>query len=236
MVLEVSRERYPEENSRAYSYWALRRNIMLLRLTPGVPLNEAELGEQLGMSRTPIREALILLRNEGLVDILPQRGSKVSRISLSHVKEGYFMRRILESAIVKELAGTLSPEQMRRIRENIDAQGEELKRSKGAVSDRFFEMDNELHRLFYQFSHRERIWISVHSLCSHYDRVRYLDTLANEIDQSQILEQHENLYYYLMMGIPAGVDMEGFYTEHLGRWLEGFRHIYTAYSGYFTDD
>lgn len=236
MVLEVSRERYPEENSRAYSYWALRRNIMLLRLTPGVPLNEAELGEQLGMSRTPIREALILLRNEGLVDILPQRGSKVSRISLSHVKEGYFMRRILESAIVKELAGTLSPEQMRQIRENIDAQGEELKRSKGAVSDRFFEMDNELHRLFYQFSHRERIWTSVHSLCSHYDRVRYLDTLANEIDQSQILEQHENLYYYLMMGIPAGVDMEGFYTEHLGRWLEGFRHMYTAYSGYFTDD
>ena len=64
MTLEVLRERNPDENSRAYSYWALRRNIMLLRLEPGSVLNEAELSEQLGMSRTPIREALILLRNE----------------------------------------------------------------------------------------------------------------------------------------------------------------------------
>ena len=74
MTLEVLRQRHPDENSRAYSYWALRRNIMILRLEPGAILNEAELGEQLGMSRTPIREALILLGNEGLVDILPQRG------------------------------------------------------------------------------------------------------------------------------------------------------------------
>lgn len=235
MVLEVLRERYPEENSRAYSYWALRRNIMLLRLEPGVVLNEAELGEQLGMSRTPIREALILLRNEGLVDILPQRGSKVSKISLSHVKEGYFMRRILEKAIVKELAGTLSSGQMKEIRGIIDSQAEELKKSLGAVSDRFFEMDNELHCLLYQISHRERIWSSVHALCSHYDRVRYLDTLTNKVNQRQILEQHETLYYYLMMGIPAGVDLEAFYTEHLGHWLEGFRHIYTTYGDYFAD-
>ncbi len=235
MTLEVLRERNPDENSRAYSYWALRRNIMLLRLEPGSVLNEAELSEQLGMSRTPIREALILLRNEGLVDILPQRGSKVSRISLSHVREGYFMRRILESAIVRELAGTLSPAQLKQIRDNMDLQTKELHQVSKSISDLFFELDNELHYLFYKFSHKERIWDSVHGLCSHYDRVRYLDTLANETEQALILEQHENLYYYLMMGIPGDVNIETFYTDHLGRWLKGFRRIYTTYSKYFCD-
>lgn len=235
MTLEVLRQRHPDENSRAYSYWALRRNIMILRLEPGAILNEAELGEQLGMSRTPIREALILLGNEGLVDILPQRGSKVSRISLSHVKEGYFMRRVLEEAIIKELAGTLSPEQMEKIKENIDLQEEALSGSPGKINDVFFELDDEMHRLLYEFSHRARIWDSVHGLCSHYDRIRYLDTRINVENQMMILEQHRELYYYLMMGIPGNVDLELFYTDYLGRWLDDFRNTYTAYQEYFCD-
>lgn len=235
MSLEVLRQRYPDENSRAYSYQILRRNIMILRLEPGAVLNEAELGEQLGMSRTPIREALILLANEGLVDILPQRGSKVSRISLSYVKEGYFMRRVLEEAIIEELAGTLSPEQMGKIKENIDQQEEELSRSPGKINDVFFELDDEMHRFLYEFSHRGRIWDSVHGLCSHYDRIRYLDTRINAENQMMIFEQHRELYYYLMMGIPGNVDLELFYTDHLGRWLDDFRNTYTIYREYFCD-
>lgn len=236
MSFEVMRERYPDENSRAYSYQMIRSNIMFLRLKPGAGLNEGELGEALGMSRTPIREALILLRNEGLVDILPQRGSKVSLISLSYVKEGYFMRRVAESAIVEELAGRLSPEQIRLMKENIDRQEAELAgEAVQRVNDRFFELDDEMHRLFYQFSHKERIWTNIHGLCSHYDRIRYLDTLANKVDQRMLLEQHRMLYYYLMMGIPGDTDILKFHRDHLGHWLNGFPNTYTACREYFTD-
>ena len=95
MSLTIVNKRCPEETNSDYAYRLIRRNIMNLYLKPGAVLNEAELSDQLGMSRTPIREALILLKNEGLVDIMPQRGSRVSHISLSLVREGYFMRRIL---------------------------------------------------------------------------------------------------------------------------------------------
>ena len=87
MSLTIVNKRCPEETNSDYAYRLIRRNIMNLYLKPGAVLNEAELSDQLGMSRTPIREALILLKNEGLVDIMPQRGSRVSHISLSLVRE-----------------------------------------------------------------------------------------------------------------------------------------------------
>lgn len=112
MAFKVMEIRNTEENNRDYAYRILRKSIMMLNLEPGEALSEGELSEVLGMSRTPVHEALILLKNEGLVDILPQRGSKVSCISLNQVKEGYFMRQILEAAIITDIAGTLAPDQM----------------------------------------------------------------------------------------------------------------------------
>ena len=77
--------RRPEENNRAYAYRMLRKNIMTLQLQPGCQLSEADLCEQLTMSRTPVHEALMMLKGEWLVDVLPQRGSIVSKISIPYL-------------------------------------------------------------------------------------------------------------------------------------------------------
>ena len=63
------------------------QNIMTLQLQPGCQLSEAELCEQLAMSRTPVHEALMMLKSEWLVDVLPQRGSIVSKISVPYLNE-----------------------------------------------------------------------------------------------------------------------------------------------------
>lgn len=235
MPFEIASKRYPEESSRDYAYRLLRRNIITLCLEPGAILSEAELSEQLGMSRTPIHEALILLKNEGLVDILPQRGSKVSHISLNFVKEGYFMRQILESAIIQEIAGTLDPEQMKLLRANLDKQIALVDQGGADLIENFFELDDRLHRMLFEFSHRERIWSATHSLNSHYDRVRYLDTLVNTVDLSTLLKQHNTLYYYLLMGIPGDVDISKFCTRHQGRFLPDFQKTIEAHPEYFVD-
>ena len=80
--------RQPDENNRAYAYRILRKNIMNIQLQPGCQLSEAELSEHLVMSRTPIHEALMMLKGEWLVDVLPQRGSIVSKISIQYINEG----------------------------------------------------------------------------------------------------------------------------------------------------
>ena len=209
MSLTIVNKRCPEETNSDYAYRLIRRNIMNLYLKPGAVLNEAELSDQLGMSRTPIREALILLKNEGLVDIMPQRGSRVSHISLSLVREGYFMRRILETAIIREIAGALSSEQTAALKANLE--------------------------LLYEFSNRNHIWSALHGVNSHYDRVRYLDTVVNDVDQSAILENHSTLYCYLLMGIPGDVDIAKFCNDHLGRFLLDFQNTITSYPDYFVD-
>lgn len=237
MAFEVWGKRDADESSRDYAYRLLRKNIMTLYLKPGEVLSEGELSEQMGMSRTPVHEALILLKNEGLVDILPQRGSKVSHISLNFMKEGYFMRQILESAIIQDVAGTLSPEQMALLKENLDQQKAILD-AEGEESEsiaRFFDLDDQMHRMLYDFSRRHRIWTSMHNLNSHYDRVRYLDTLVNTVDLGGILEQHTSLYYYLLLGIPGDVDIQNYCKRHLGRFLTDFPRTMAAHPEYFVD-
>mgnify|MGYP000929655700 CR=1 FL=1 len=101
--------RNPDETGRAYALRVLKENITDTTLIPGTLLSENELAKELGLSRVPVREALIELSKSDIVEILPQRGSRVSLIDLKLVDEAGFFRRTLECAVVprKELhAGT----------------------------------------------------------------------------------------------------------------------------------
>ena len=99
MKLRIS-ERRKKENNREYAYRVLRDNIMTMQLLPGETLNEAELAEIFHVSRTPVHEAVIMLKEEMLVEVYPQSGSKVSYININTLKEGYFMRSVLEPEIL----------------------------------------------------------------------------------------------------------------------------------------
>src|SRR5919112_241624 len=85
-------------------YGQIRQDIILLRLRPGTRLSENELALRFGTSRAPVREALIRLAEEGLIEVQPQRGSFVSRISLASMQRARFVREALEIAIVRRAA------------------------------------------------------------------------------------------------------------------------------------
>ncbi len=233
--LNLLGERMGSERGRDYAYRILRYNIVTMQLPPGSVLNEPELIEQLEMSRTPIREALILLKDEGLVDVMPQRGSKVTLVSLHAVREGFFMRRVLESVLIRDLSGRLSNDQIGRLKENLSAQEAALDAGAENSLVDFFILDDRFHKLLYEFSGWDRLWESAHKVCSHFDRVRYLDTVVNRVELRLILEQHRQLYYYLSMGVPASADLDRFCTEHLGRWLEHAEHMISSCPEYFAD-
>src|SRR5687768_16350815 len=100
----------------------LRERIMSLDLTPGTVLSRTELAEDYGLSQTPIRDALIRLGEEGLVDIFPQHATVVSRIDVASALQAHFLRRAIESEIVRVLAGHASAELLARLRAQIDVQ------------------------------------------------------------------------------------------------------------------
>src|SRR5579864_9165948 len=128
--------------TRVEVYDTLRASIISLRRTPGQRLSEAELARELGVSRTPVREAIIQLRTDGLVEVTPQAGSFVSKISLRNVREAQFAREALECAAVREAAKRIDEAAVERIRQNIA-----LQRESQAAGDleRFYLFDEAFH-------------------------------------------------------------------------------------------
>ena len=85
-------EKAPNETVREYAYRVLYENIMSLKLPPGTAMSEQELSGILNVSRTPVREAFIRLSQKGLLEILPQRGTFVSKIHTEQLAEFRFFR------------------------------------------------------------------------------------------------------------------------------------------------
>ena len=120
----------------------IRQDIIVLRLMPGIRMSENELARRFGTSRTPVREALFRLVDEGLIEVLPQRGTFVSRISMRAVKKARFVREAMEVAIIRHAAECgLSPARLRTLDEVIAEQ-----EAAADEPERFTRADDAFHR------------------------------------------------------------------------------------------
>lgn len=80
-------QRKETENNREYAFRFLRFNILSLRILPGAPIKENEIAAILDISRTPVREAILMLKDQFLVDVLPQSGSAITLVDLGMMKK-----------------------------------------------------------------------------------------------------------------------------------------------------
>lgn len=221
-----------KENNREYAYRLLRHNIMTLQLLPGATLNEGELTELLNVSRTPIHEAIIMLKEESLVDVYPQSGSRVSLIHIDILKEGYFLRSVIEPEIIQQIAGNVPGKQMEGLEENLKQQKAVLQ-SEDKI-DAFFKLDDRFHHLIYSAAGKDKTWYAVKKVSSHYDRVRYLDAIMNQTDLESILKEHKEIAHILLLGMTGDFDLKYFYNRHLGTYRRHFQGILEKYPGYFN--
>ncbi|MDR3593154.1 MAG: GntR family transcriptional regulator [Negativicutes bacterium] len=111
----------PEMSFKEKAYLCIKEDIISCKLLPGSVLSEKELVVQLGISRTPIREALNRLEQEGLVKIVPQRGVFVSNVTLKMTLELYQVREVLEPFIVRLATPLVSEEKMGEFRSGFAA-------------------------------------------------------------------------------------------------------------------
>ena len=99
----------------ALIYEELYKSIAHVELKPGEVLNEKALTERFSVSRTPLREALLRLQGDGLVEMVPQAGTFVSRISVAAIREAIIIRRALEELAVERLAEVANERDVARI-------------------------------------------------------------------------------------------------------------------------
>ncbi|MEO3825758.1 GntR family transcriptional regulator [Actinomadura sp. B10D3] len=124
------------------AYAVIRAGIVSGEFARGDRLREAELAERVGVSRTPIREALRRLDSEGLVDFVPNRGARVTAWTERELDELYEARALLESYAAKLAASRIKREQLARLRE-LAAEMKAL--AAGPAADRLTELNGEFH-------------------------------------------------------------------------------------------
>jgi GntR family transcriptional regulator, rspAB operon transcriptional repressor len=176
-------------STRSQVYALLRRAIVTLDLLPGQALSENELATRHGVSRTPVREALIRLADEGLVEVAPQLGTFVSRISVRDVVEIQFIRETLERASLPYAIKNITAADETYLRGLLDDQAEAGRR--GDLR-RWFATDEDLHRTLLEIGGHPRVWPIVSSAKAHLDRVRML-SLPDPAILNELRTQHQEI-------------------------------------------
>lgn len=172
-----------------FTYKTLKNNIISWNLKPGTMMSEKEVSVALNVSRTPVREAFIKMSKEGLVDILPQRGTVVSKIDLKRVEEERFIRESLELVVFNIAVMDFPKEVCSVLYKNIEEQAKCLEEEQ---HERFFQLDEEFHKTIFFTCGKELCWEVIQSVSGHYKRMRVM-TLWNKKASGEILEQHKTL-------------------------------------------
>lgn len=142
----------------------LRRAILDGELAPGARLGEVELAAQLGMSRTPVREALRSLSAQGLVEILPNRGARVVRWSATDLQEIYELRAMLESHAARRAATRISTDSVTLMDSLCDDMDSCAHRGSSVELARLTELNSQFHRIILQAADSPRLESMLDSL------------------------------------------------------------------------
>jgi DNA-binding GntR family transcriptional regulator len=114
------------ENLSARVYQQIKKLILCNEIMPGQKLYHQQLSERLGVSRTPIREALTRLVQEGYVSFLPNRGFTCKEIGMQEAEELYELREALEAFAVEKAIATLTDKALHQLREKMNAYGKDV--------------------------------------------------------------------------------------------------------------
>ncbi len=179
----------PGENNKDYAYRVIKDSIMSLELEPGQAISEVELAEALSLSRTPVREVLAKLREEHLIEVIPQVGTYISKINLQLIKEASFMRYILEKEVLKLACESFPDIALYDLKKNVALQKGLLGQS-GKEAD-FHLLDKELHSIIFKANKKEHIWEAITRISTHYNRMRLLSEIEHNF--SEAIKQHETI-------------------------------------------
>lgn len=220
------------ETSREYASRVIREKIVSQELTPGSKISEAELAAQLGLSRTPVREAMIELNRIRIINVLPQKGIYVSLIDYALVEEAQFVRYTLECGVIESLCQIgLTPQQEGALVENLRLQEFYVQ---NPVRNRLFELDDEFHHMLFKYANREMAYELMRSISIHFDRVRNMSTNVEQDRDLSLVNEHWNVLEAI---IKKDADAAHSYlVEHLGRYKYDAHYIKSHYCGFVKED
>jgi DNA-binding GntR family transcriptional regulator len=210
-------------------YRALRDAIIATTLAPGQRISENELAERLAVSRTPVREALIRLRDERFVQIVPQLGTYVTRISATAVADAQFIRESLECAAVRLAATRAEATDIAALRGLVRRQAEV---SEHGDYERFAVLDDEFHAALCELAGHSVAWEVAERVKGHLNRVRRL-SLPQPHYLEEMVSEHGQVLEALAQADPDAA--EASLRHHLRMVLSALPAIREQHPDYFED-
>lgn len=219
-------ERLPRESGRDYALRNIKENIINLELVPGSQISENELAAEMGLSRTPVREALIELSKVEIVEIHPQRKSTVPLINSELVEESRFMRNLLECAVVELVCEMAGPMDIERLNANIRLQSFYLD---GTYTNELMALDNQFHGMLFEIAKKTRVFQLIQNIAIHFDRVRGM--ALSSVKDLKVVQDHQDLVELIRQKDAKGA--QELMTLHLNRYKIDLPTIRAAYPQYF---
>lgn len=178
-------------------YRILRQRIISADLTPGSRISEAEIAATYALSRQPVREAFIKLAEDGLLEVRPQRGTYVRKISTAAVKDVRFVREAIEADIVALLAENPDAALVRE----LESQLREQKEVAESEANRFMLLDERFHHTLAEAAGKAHAWKVIEQVKGQMDRVRYLSAL--QFPMRDLVAQHSDIVRAIARGDPG---------------------------------
>ena len=218
----------PFESTRVHAW--LRRAILDVARKPGSALAEADIAARFGLSRTPVREALLRLAGEGLVEIRPQRGTYVARIALPRIEEALFVREAVECAVLARVAARADRAPIARgLAAIVDAQ--EAAAAAGDVAAAL-DADSRFHHALVAASGLPGVWGVVAQARDLHHRIRAI--AVPELGSArQAIADHRAIVRAVRAGDAAQAQAR--MAAHLARNLALARTIAVRHPDYFVE-
>ncbi|MGF6919169.1 GntR family transcriptional regulator [Paraburkholderia sp. 40] len=208
----------------------LREMILSLELTPGTVLSRTELANRYGLSQTPVRDALMKLGEEGLVDIYPQHATVVSQINVTSALQAHFLRRSIELEVVRTLAEQRDATLIAELRLTIARQTELLDLRN---YEQFSLLDQAFHRQMYEAAGVPQLWDLVRRLSGHIDRLRRLN-LPVEGKTIAVVRDHSEIVDAIDKGDVEAA--QAALRKHLSGTLSQIDQIRTSHPNFLADE
>lgn len=190
-----------EKTNLLYAYKMIKENILRLDLKPGVEIKDTELQIDLKMSRTPVREAILLLKHDGLIENRKAKITNVKKIDLDKIREGCFVRDFLEKEILRDACKYFTEEDLKGLKNTLEQYEYIMQTTRDR--DEMYNLEREFHKRIFIGSNHMELFDVVYLGFFDFWRVRELNRRVNS---RQILEGHKKIYDIIRKNTTEEID------------------------------
>ncbi|MFT9288450.1 GntR family transcriptional regulator [Liquorilactobacillus nagelii] len=220
----------PAMNLKLQAYAEILKRIVNTEYQPGQRISEKELSQDLNIGRTPIREAILQLRQEGLINVIPQSGTYITKIDLQVAISARFIRESIETRIVKEAAALNDPAYIKNLN-TIIANQKFFSHQK--EFEKFFGEDEAFHREFYLMTNHQQVWEWLQTTNMQLNRFRMLSLKVKNLPWSNLIGEHKKILKAVETHDPE--EAERLIANHLHLMLDQKDALLRTFPEYFTN-